>query len=52
MAKYKVIIDNSTLGDFGTIVDDETLVALLLDIELLLACFVIEEATPTKSEKD
>ena len=53
MASYKVIIENSTLGAFGSIVSGDDITAAPADVELLLSSGIVEEVkTKTTTSKD
>ena len=53
MASYKVLIENSTLGVFGTIVTDDDIAAAPADVELLIASGIVEPVkTKTPKEMD
>lgn len=50
MASYKILVNNSTLGDLGTVVTEADVVGAPADVELLVASGIIEPVNPKKKE--
>lgn len=52
MPSYKILVENSTLGDLGTTVTDEEIANAPADVELLIASGIVAPTTKTTKEKD
>ena len=52
MPSYKILVENSTLGDLGATVTEEDITNAPADLELLIASGIVAPTTKTTKEKE